>query len=60
MIVTDARVARFAETVLQWLADPAARQQQGQRAREHVVRHFSWEANLDRLQAWLPPTLERA
>jgi len=52
--------AGFAEVVLQWLADPAARQQQGQRAREHVLRHFSWEANLDRLRAWLPPTLEHA
>ena len=52
--------AGFAEVVLHWLADPAARRQQGQRAREHVLRHFSWEANLDRLQAWLPPTLERA
>jgi glycosyltransferase involved in cell wall biosynthesis len=46
----------FAQGVLAWLADPARRERLGAAAREHVVQNFSWQANLDRLAAWLPTT----
>jgi glycosyltransferase involved in cell wall biosynthesis len=46
--------------VLAWLADPARRQRLGLAAREHVVKNFSWQANLDRLAAWLPSVREEA
>lgn len=49
----------FVQGVLAWLADPARRERLGAAAREHVVQHFSWQANLDRLTAWLPTTGEK-